>query len=157
MDLRIENLVKSCEVCQKVRSLPQKIPLIPWQWPGRPFQRIHLDFCDFDRDKFLVLVDSYSKWIDVKCMNSTNALSTIDELRLMFSEHGIPEEIVTDNGPPFQSIEFREFVNLNAIKHVFVPPYHPASNGAAERSVRLVKESLKKTGFAGYQRYVNET
>lgn len=97
----------------------------------------------------MVLIDSHSKWIDVKHMYSTNASSTIDELRLIFGEHGIPEEVVSDNGPPFQSLEFKLFIRLNGVKHVLTPPYHPASNGAAERSIRIVKEALSKQVIQG--------
>ena len=92
-----------------------------------------------------MLVDSHSKWIDVKHMSSTTADRTIDELRLIFAEHGLPEEVVSDNGPQFTSQEFKQFLAKNGIKQTLVPPYHPASNGAVERCVRLVKEGLKKS------------
>ena len=91
-----------------------------------------------------MFVDSYSKWIDVKPMTSTTAERTIDELRLIYAEHGFPEQLVSDNGPQFTSGEFARFMRQNGIKHTLVPPYHPASNDAAERSVRVVKEALEK-------------
>ena len=91
-----------------------------------------------------MLIDSHSKWIDVKHMTSTTTERTIDELRLIFAEHGLPEQLVSDNHPQFTSAEFALFITQNGIKHTLVPPYHPASNGAAERSVRVVKEELVK-------------
>ena len=97
----------------------------------------------------MVLIDSHSKWVDVKHMHSTTAQSTMDELRLIFAEHGIPEILVSDNGPPFRSEEFSKFIKFNGIKHVLVPAYHPASNGAAERTVRVVKEALLKQVIEG--------
>lgn len=148
LDEQIEQLVRECSVCQSVRSAPPKAPLIPWTWPTRPFQRVHVDFCEKDKNYFLVLVDSHSKWIDVKHMHSIGAEQTIDELRLIFAEHGLPEELVSDNGPQFTSAEFSAFMIKNGIKHTLVPPYHAASNGAAERSVRIVKEALAKQVFA---------
>ena len=98
LDREIELVVKSCTVCQNVRSLPPKVPLHPWKWPSRPFQRVHIDFCQKGKDYFLVLIDSHSKWIDVKHMTSTTTERTIDELRLIFAEHGLPEQLVSDNG-----------------------------------------------------------
>jgi len=61
----------------------------------------------------------------------------------------LPEEVVSDNRPQFVSTEFAEFMNKNGIKHTLVPPYHPQSNGAAERSVKVVKEALVKQVLEG--------
>lgn len=149
MDEEITKVVSLCTVCQSVRNTPSSAPLIPWKWPTRPFQRIHIDFCQKDNDYFFVLVDSHSKWIEVKHMTSTTTNRTIDELRLIFANHGLPEETVSDNGPQFTSTEFAEFMRKNGIKHTLVPPYHPQSNGAAERSVRVVKEALVKQVIQG--------
>ena len=68
----------------------------------------------------------------------------IEELRSTFARFGLPELIVTDNGPCFTSEEFGLFVRKNSIKHVTSAPYHPASNGLAERAVQLIKRGLKK-------------
>lgn len=75
-------------------------------------------------------------------MTSITAGHTIDGLRLIFAQHGLPEEVVSDNRPQFVSNEFPEFMNKNGIKHTLDPPYHQQPNGAAERSVRGVKEAL---------------
>ena len=82
-------------------------------------------------------------------MTSITAGHTINELRLIFVQHGLPEEVVSDNGPQFISNEFAESMNRSGIKHTLVPPYHPQSNGAAERSVRIVKEALVKQILEG--------
>ena len=82
-------------------------------------------------------------------MTTITAGNTINELRLIFAKHGLPEEVASDNGPQFISTEFAEFMNKNGIKHTLVPPYHPQSNGAAERSVRVVKEALVKQVLEG--------
>ena len=68
---------------------------------------------------------------------------TITGLRQVFSLHGIPEQIVSDNGPQFASSEFAEFARLNGIKHICISPYRPASNGEAERFVCTFKEAMK--------------
>ena len=71
-------------------------------------------------------------------MSSTTTEWTINELRLIFATHGLPEEVVSDNGPQVTSTEFVEFMHKNGLMHPLVPPYHPESNGAAVRSVRVV-------------------
>ena len=149
LDGEIESAVKRCTVCQNVRRLPPKVPLHPWKWRSRPFQRVHMDFWQKGKDYFLVLVDSHSKWIDVKPMTSITTDRTIDELRLIFAEHRLLEQLVSDNGPQFTSDEFARFMRENGIRHTLVPPYHPGSNGAAERSVRVVKGALEKQVLQG--------
>ena len=149
MDDEIERAVKLCTVCQNVRSSPPSVSLIPWKWPTRPFQRIHLDFCQKGSDHFLVVVDSHSEWLEVKYMSSVTSERTVDELRLIFAQHGLPEEEVSDNGTQFISNEFSEFMSKNGVKHSLVPLYHPQSNGAAERLVRVVKEAPVKQVLDG--------
>ena len=61
----------------------------------------------------------------------------------IFATHGLPERIVTDNGPQFCSQEFKEFLKVNGIQHAFSAPYHPATNGEAERFVQTFKHSMK--------------
>ena len=76
-------------------------------------------------------------------MPQTSTTRTITVLRQLFATHGIPEQIVTDNGPQFTSADFTNFVKSNGIQHSLSSPYHPASNGEAERFVRTFKEAMK--------------
>lgn len=71
MDTEMEHLVKTCPVCQESRSAPPAAPLHPWEYPSQPWSRIHLDFAGpFKGSMYLVVVDAYSKWIDVHMMQS---------------------------------------------------------------------------------------
>lgn len=65
-------------------------------------------------------------------------------LRSLFTVYGLPEELVSDNSPQLVSREFTQFLERNGIKNTAVPAYHPASNGAAERSVQILKQVLMK-------------
>jgi len=144
LDAEIELMVKSCEVCQAVRKAPPSAPLYPWRWPTRMWQRVHIDFAEKDGNYFLGLIDSHSKWIEVAHMRSTTAQSTIDQMRLWFAAYGLPEEVVSDNGSQFISQDFTNFLKQNGVKQTLVPPYHPSSNGAAERTVQILKQALRK-------------
>ena len=64
---------------------------------------------------------------------------------MVFATHSLPRKVVTDNGPSFTSEEFRAFMSDNGITHVTTAPYHPLSNGLAERAVHTVKRGLKAT------------
>ena len=96
-----------------------------------------------------MLIDSHSKWIEEQHMTSITTGHTIDGLRLIFAQHRLPEEVVSDNGLQFVSNIFAEFMNKNGIKHTLVLPCHPQSNEAAERSVRVVKDALIKQVLEG--------
>ena len=110
LDAEIELMVKNCEVCQSVRKAPPRAPLYPWRWPTRVWLRVHIDFAEKDGNSFLCLVDSHSKWIEVAHMASTSANSTIDQLRVWFAAYGLPEEVVSDDGPQFIAREFVDFL-----------------------------------------------
>ena len=92
---------------------------------------------------FLVVVDAHAKWPEVITMSSTTTSTTINELRHLFSAYGLPKQLVTDNGPQFTSEEFSTFCKQNAVKHIRCAPYHPASNGLAERFVQTFKRAMK--------------
>ena len=96
-----------------------------------------------------VVVDSHSKWPEVCIMNKTSSSQTITALREMFARNGLPRELVSDNGPQFTSQEFLQFMTTNGIRHITSSPYHPASNGAAERFVQTVKRALYTGGMDG--------
>ncbi|XP_047989844.1 uncharacterized protein K02A2.6-like [Leguminivora glycinivorella] len=91
-----------------------------------------------------VVIDSTSKWLEVKQMTRTTAEEVIKVLREMFSHFGLPKMMVSDNGPPFTSAELANFMQLNGIKHTYSPAYHPSSNGATEGAVKLVKRTILK-------------
>ena len=102
IDIAIEQLSKSCQACQVTGKLPPKVPPRPWNWPNRPFQRIRLDFAGpFLGHMFLIIVDAQSKWMEVYKMAETTTTKTIDVLRDVFSRFGLPEVLVSDNGPQF--------------------------------------------------------
>ena len=77
-------------------------------------------------------------------MNSSTTPATIEKLRGVFATHGLPVILVSDNGPSFISEDFKAFMKFNGIQHIFTAPYHPSSNGQAERTVRTFKEVMKK-------------
>ena len=72
-------------------------------------------------------------------------LQTVTVLRRVFSTHGIPEMIVSDNGAAFTSSEFEEFTKRNGIRHLKTTPHHPSTNGLAERAVQVFKQAMRKT------------
>lgn len=145
MDNDIENKVKQCSTCQTSRKSPPVAPLHPWEWPRRPWSRLHMDYAGpFMGRMFLVIVDAHSKWLDIHAMHSATTSATVEKLRQTFATHGLPDIIVSDNGSNFTSAEFEEFLRRNGIKHIRSAPFHPSSNGLAERAVQSFKNAMKR-------------
>ena len=139
IDKDIEHTVKSCEECQHHQNLPAAAPIQPWRWPTRQWARVHADFAGPIQGKMLlILVDAHSKWIEAHPMTTITSTATAQICRKLFATFGVPEVLVTDNGPSFVSAEFEQFLK-NSIRHKTSPPYHPATNGLAERAVQTVK------------------
>ena len=152
LDADIEKMVRSCYTCQLHSTKPQKAPLFPWDWPDEPWHRVHLDFAGpFLGKQFLLITDAHSKWMDVRPMSKITASATILELREVFATLGLCAQIVTDNGPTFTSSEFRNFLAHNGIQHILVSPYHPSSNGLAEKSVQTFKQAMVKNNVGSIQ------
>ena len=145
LDSAIEACVRNCSTCQEHRPSPTLAPLHPWEWPNRPWARIHIDHAGpFLGHLFLLIVDAHSKWIEAHIVPSTSAEATISQLQEVFATHGYPEQIISDNGTGFASAEFQIYTKTHGILHTFTAPYHPSSNGMAERSVQTMKQALKK-------------
>ena len=143
LDKCLEEKAKSCLSCQEVKNNPPVAPLHPWIWPTQPWKRVHIDFAGpFKSHMFLVVIDAHSKWPEVKMMQSTTSQRTIEVLRELFSSYGLPEQVVSDNGPQFVSAEFETFMRNNGIKHIRCAPYHPSSNGLAERFIQTFKKAM---------------
>ena len=113
---------------------------IPWSRV-----HIHVDFAGpLEGKMVLVIIDATSKFMDAHVMSGSSTNATLDKLRHTFTLHGLPRCIVSDNGPSFASEDFNTFCIQNGIKHAKVSPYHPASNGLAERAVQALKFAVKK-------------
>ena len=107
---------------------------------------MHVDFAGpMNGVTNLILVDSHSKWPEIITLSKTNASANISVLDKIFATHGLPKTIVSHNGTQIPSAQFNENCKSSAIEHIRPPPYHPKSNGQAEKFVDTLKRALLKT------------
>ena len=145
LDMSIEEMMSNCLSCQSSRPLPPAAPLHPWSIPQTPWSRLHMDYTGPLHDHmFVVIVDAFSKWLEIIPVKNATSSVTVDKLRGVCCTHGLPDTIVTDNVAVFTSTEMKEFFSHNGIKHITSAPYHPASNGLAERAVQTFKSALER-------------
>ena len=110
MDGELEKKVKECPACQSDRKMPPQTPLHSWEWPERPWSRLHIGYAGPVMGRMLlIVVDSHSKWIEVHVTTSATVTTITEKLQTTFATHGLPEVLVSDNGSAFVSTEFEEF------------------------------------------------
>ncbi|XP_058817499.1 uncharacterized protein K02A2.6-like [Topomyia yanbarensis] len=144
IDRDITDLARDCTSCARTRNNPAKAPVHCWERPLEPFQRVHADFAGpFMGVYFLIIVDAYSKWPEVKAIPDMTTETTIDRMLEFFATFGLPSVLVTDRGTQFMSELFQTFLKKNGIVHKTGAPYHPATNGQAERNVQTFKDKIK--------------
>ena len=144
MSAQIEDKVKDCTMCHNYAPAQQKQPLMPSPVSNLPWAMAASDIFAFEGHHYLVLVDYYSKYIEVTKLNDLTSQDTIEALKEHFSRHGIPAKLVTDCGVQYTSKEFETFARSYNFEHVLVSPKYPRANREAEAAVKTVKSLWRK-------------
>ena len=142
MTSQLFNKIEQCPVCAKDR-VPRREPLICSDLPLYHWQRVASDLFTLQGMEYLLVVDYFSRYPEVIKLSSTTSSAVIKALKSIFSRHGIPEELITDNGPQYSSHEFSQFAKTYAFTHTTSSPHYPESNGQSERTVKTIKKLLK--------------
>ena len=138
----IEDYTKRCQECIK-QSQIAKEPLQPHDIPEGPWRKLGMDYFNFDGNSYVLVCDYFSKF-PFLYRAKTSFWSLRNHLIELFSVKGYPDEIVSDNGPPFSSKEFAKFLSGLDIKHTTSSPGYPCSNGFIEHHIQMVKNMLSK-------------
>ena len=143
----IENYVKNCDTCLRHQRNQPHQPLMPHDVPELPWQTVGADIMTLDGQDHIVLVDYHSKMPFIRRTGSagqTTTASVISAMSQVFGEHGIPERLISDNGTPFSSTEFRAFARKCGFSHDTSSPRYPQSNGLVERNIQTIKNTMVK-------------
>ena len=77
-DSDIESYVHYCGNCQATTAVPPLASVHPWEWPRKSWMKIHVDFAGPIKGQiYLIVIDSYSKWLEIISTNSATAEVTI--------------------------------------------------------------------------------
>ena len=139
----IEDYTKRCQECIK-QSQIAKEPLQPHDIPEGPWRKLGMDYLNFNGNSYVLICDYFSKF-PFLYKAKTSFWSLRYQLIDLFSIEGYPDEIVSDNGPPFSSQEFAKFLSGLGIKHTTSSPGYPHSNGFIERHIQMAKNMLSKS------------
>ena len=147
----IEEVVHQCETCTQFQSQNAAAPLTPTPTPSCPWQMCATDIFMLEGIDHLVVGDFYSKMIFVWHLppGQSNANKVISLLKEMFSEHGIPKVLHSDNGPQYASAQFADFCIAWGTSHKTSSPHYPQCNGFAEACVKSAKHALQWAKYSG--------
>ena len=145
MNSQIEDMISNCSTCQEKRRCQQKEPLMPSEVPTGPWKILATDLLYCNGTTYLVTIDYYSEYIDVEELKDDSYSSTVVErLAKLFSMHGIPEKLLSDNGPQFSSHHFAQFATEWNFKHITTSPTMHQANGMVERANQTVRRMIEK-------------
>ncbi|UYV73200.1 K02A2.6-like [Cordylochernes scorpioides] len=142
----IQDMVKTCEKCIENQPLKHE-PLIPNDFPERPWQKVGMDLFHYEGSEYSVVVDYFSQFIEVVRLTKLSLEAVVDHCKAIFARHGIPDIVISDNGPQFRpstTSAFTKFASEVGFRHITSSPKHPQSNGQAEAAVKIVKNLMKK-------------
>lgn len=155
MSAEMKHHISACEICRELDSTTHpKETLMSHEVPSRPWEKIATDIFTLDGKDYLVTIDYYSNFWEVDRLPNTKASTTILKLKSHFARYGIPDQVISDNGPQFTSDEFAEFSRKWDFEHLTSSPGNSKANGKAESGVKTVKRILKKSIRAGTDPYL---
>ena len=143
MNQDITDYIEHCDTCNMYAYHPQREPLIVHDVPEHPWQKVGRDIFALDEKDFLGTVDYYFGYFEVDHLERKTARSIVTRLKRHFSNHGIPNLFLSDNGPPFDSQEFRDFAAAYEFEVLTSSPNYPQSNGHVENTVKTAKQLMK--------------
>ena len=146
IDLDIKEQCEKCTTCAEFQNKPSKMSNHPWMLLENPWVRLHVDHAiNFMGKNWFVIIDAYSKYPCIYPTSSISTKSTMELLEETFEHFGYPHSLVTDNATNFMAKYFQDWCKERGIAHLTGAPYHPATNGAAERLVQNFKQALRKS------------
>ena len=145
INAEITEMISRCPACIKYQQAQKKQPLKPHDVPAEPWYKVGMDLATYKNKDYLVIVDYFYNYPEVCPLNNTRSSTIISHVKSIFSRHGIPKIVISDNGPQFSSLEFKQFATKWEFTHTTSIPEYPRSNGMAESTVKIVKKIFKRT------------
>ena len=151
IDEMVKKTLDGCIPCQAVGKLPPPEPLGTTKMPDGPWEVVHTDFYGPlpTGEYLLVVIDRYSRFPEVEVVRSTKASTVIPKLDKIFATHGLPTVIKSDNGPPYNSQEYRRYLEALDIRPELSTPCWPQGNAGAERFMQPLGKALKTAQIQG--------
>lgn len=155
MDREIEDFVQRCPECQLVTKTSRPLPIEMTNMPNNPWEYISMDFATISlKQKALVLIDNYSKFLVIIPMEKTDTAAVKRALTRIFFTYNLPKKMKADNGPPFGSEELKLWLKERwGIKLINTTPLNPTENGLVERSMQGLNKVASIVKVCSWRRF----
>nr|WPN07710.1 ORF3 [Ectropis grisescens TED virus] len=141
----VTKYINECSICGQAKydrnPIRQRFSVVPP--PTKPFEILHIDLFTAQNEKFMTLVDAFSKYAQAYHLRDGTALSVVQALLVFCTHHGVPSTVITDQGPEFSNALFSEFTRLHKIQHHKTLAHCPNGNGIVERFHSTILEHLR--------------
>ena len=154
MNNDIKDYIGKCETCQEFNISQPKETLMSHEIIERPWSKIGTDLFTYNDKEYLITVCYNANFWEIDRLYNTTSKTIINKLKAHFARYGIPDNIVSDNGPQFTSEMFSKFTKNWGIIHTTSSPHNSKANGKVESAVKSAKKMLKKTANSGQDQYL---
>ena len=132
MNEQLEHLILNCQLCLKYsRSKEKTAPnmALGHDIPSVPWSTVATDILHFKSKSYLLVVDYTSRFPIIRELKSNSAQHITEHFRLIFSEYGCLDTLVSKNGPCHVAEMFTNLMKEYAVNHITSSPHYPQSNG----------------------------
>ena len=152
---QLADLVNNRSMCFKERHQSPE-PLMPSNFPTLPWQKVGIDLFYWKNACYLLIIDYYFRYIETEKLTNESSIEVIYHTKSIFARHGIPQKVISDNGPKYSSIQYKKFAEECSFLHTTSSPRFCQSNGNAKRTVKTIKSLLKKLKTFIWPRWLTE-
>ena len=154
MNKELKEWIQTCGTCREFEQTHCKETLMSHDIPERAWEKIAADLFTYKNRDYLITVCYRSNFWELDRLYDTKSSTVIKKLKAHLARYGIPKQLVSDNGPQFDSNEFKKFTKSWGIEHTTTSPHHSKANGKVESAVKVAKRMLRKTTKSGEDQYL---
>jgi transposase InsO family protein len=144
MNSELKDYTSKCDICNSMRQGQQKESMKSHDVPNRAWKTVSSDIFMLNGQDYVIMVDHYRDFFEYELLRKATTEGVVKFMKRNFARYGVPDKVISDNGPQYASYEFRNFAKDWEFEHMTSSPLYPKANGKAESAVKVCKMMMKK-------------